>query len=45
MTSVKQAIDRNTAQQVSDGKALAILQTMVTANDMRLRVLETAKGR
>lgn len=45
MTSVKQAIDRNTAQQVSDGKALAVLQTMVTANDMRLRALESAKVR
>lgn len=41
MDSVKQAIDRNTAQQVADGKALAILQTMVTAQDARLRLLES----
>ncbi len=45
MTGVKLAIDRNTAQQVSDGKALAVLQTMVTANDMRLRAIEAGKGR
>jgi uncharacterized membrane protein YebE (DUF533 family) len=45
MSAVKQAIDRNTAQQVQDGRALAILQTMVSANDSRLRALESAKGR
>lgn len=45
MSSVKQAIDRNTAQQVQDGKALVILQTMVTNNDSRLRALESNRVR
>ena len=45
MGAVKSAIDRNTAQQVADGKALAILQTLVTAQDERLRNLESQKSR
>jgi len=45
MGAVKAAIDRNTAQQVADGKALAILQTLVTAQDERLRNLESQKSR
>ena len=45
MGAVKSAIDRNTAQQVADGKALAILQTLVTAQDERLRNLESQKAR
>lgn len=45
MGQVKLAIDRNTAQQVADGKALAILQTLVTAQDERLRNLESQKSR
>ena len=45
MSAVKSAIDRNTAQQVADGKALAILQTLVTAQDERLRNLESQKSR
>lgn len=45
MVAVKAAIDRNTAQQVADGKALAILQTLVTAQDERLRNLESQKSR
>lgn len=45
MGAVKMAIDRNTAQQVADGKALAILQTLVTAQDERLRNLESQKSR
>jgi len=45
MVEVKKAIDRNTAQLVVDGRALAVLETVVGTLDRRLGDLEKAKGR
>ena len=40
LDAVEQAVDRNTQQLASDGRAMAVLQTLVTTQTEKLKALE-----